>query len=96
MFLPDCWLQLHNNKPLVLEQERSNALVLEQERSNASVDTSNMPLVVYFTSHFDNRRAGVWLIKLTDWIVQRICSSGCDFGCILPIILSHILCYLIW
>jgi len=86
MFLPDCWLQLHNNKPLVLEQERSNA----------SVDTSNMPLVVYFTSDFDNRHAGVWLIKLTDWIVQRICSSGCDFGCILPIILSHILCYLIW
>jgi len=55
-----------------------------------------MPLVVYFTSDFDNRRAGVWLIKLTDWIVQRICSSGCDFGCILPIILSHILCYLMW
>jgi len=40
-------------------------------RPNASVDTSNMPLVVFFTSDFDNRRAGFWLIKLTDWIAQR-------------------------
>ena len=61
---PDCCLQLHNKKLLVLKTKT----VKEQERSNASVGTSNMPLVVCFTSDFDNRRAGVWLIKLTYWL----------------------------
>ena len=47
-------------------------------------------IVVYFTSDFDNRRARLWMIKLTDCTLQRwsddgktcICSSGCDFRCI--------------
>ena len=67
MFLPDCWLQLHDNKLLVSKA----TTVLEKERPNMSVDTSNMSLLVFFTSGFDNRRAGLWLQKLTDWIVQR-------------------------
>jgi len=67
MFSPDCWLQLHDNKLLVSK----TTTVLEKELPNTSVDTSNMSLVVFFTSDFDNRRAGLWLQKLTDWIVQR-------------------------
>jgi len=58
----DCWLQLHNNNLLVSK----TTTVLKQERPNASTDTSNIPLVVYFTSDIDNRRAGLWMIKLTD------------------------------
>jgi len=27
--------------------------------------------VFFFISDLDNKRAGLWLIKLTDWIVQR-------------------------
>ena len=59
MFLPECWLQFHNNKLLVSKI----TTVLEQERPNASVDTSNIPLVVYFTSGFDKRRARLWMIN---------------------------------
>ena len=59
MFLPECWLQFHNNKLLVSK----TTTVLEQERPNASVDTSNIPLVVYFTSGFDKRRARLWMIN---------------------------------
>ena len=70
MFPPDCCLQLHNKKLLVLKTKT----VKEQERSNASVDTSNISLVVFFTSDFDNRSAGLWLVKLTDWNVQRRCD----------------------
>jgi len=70
MFPPDCCLQLHNKKLLVLKTKT----VKEQERSNASVDTSNISLVVFFTSDFDNRSAGLWLVKLTEWIVQRRCD----------------------
>jgi len=84
MFLPDCWLQLHNNNLLV---SKTTIVLLEQERPNASVDTSNVPLVAYFTSGFHNRRARLWMIKLTDWTAQQwsdngrcICSSGGDFG----------------
>ena len=58
----DCWLQLHNNNLLVSKI----TTVLKQERPNASTDTSNIPLVVYFISDVDNRRAGLWMIKLTD------------------------------
>jgi len=53
MFLPECWLQFHNNKLLVSK----TTTVLEQERPNASVDTRYIPLVVYFTSDFDKRHA---------------------------------------
>ena len=69
--------------------QRDYTTVLEQEQPNASLDTSNIPLAVYFTSDFDNRRARLWMIKLTDWIVQRWSDDGktymlfsCDFGCI--------------
>jgi len=62
---------------------------LEQEQPNASLDIRNIPLVVYFTSDFDNRHAGLCMIKLKDWIVQRWSNDGktyllfsCDFGCI--------------
>jgi len=51
MFLPDCWLQFHNNKLLISK----TTTVLEQEQPNTSLDTSNKPLVVYFSSNFDNR-----------------------------------------
>ena len=62
---------------------------MEQEQLNASIDISNIPLMVYFTSDFNNRRAGLWMIKLTDWIAQRWSDDektymifNCDFGCI--------------
>jgi len=61
MFLPDCWLQLHNN--LLISKTTT---VLKQERPNASTDTSNNPLVVYSTSDIDNRHVRLWMIKLTD------------------------------
>jgi len=85
MFLPDFWLQFHNNKLLVSK----TTTVLEHEQLNTSIDTNNIPLVVYFTLDFDDRRAGLWMIKLTDWTVQR-CSDdektylifSFDFGCI--------------
>jgi len=54
MFLPDCWLQLHDNKLLISK----TTTVSEKERPDASVDTSNVSLVVFVTSDFDNRRAG--------------------------------------
>jgi len=66
MFLTDCWLQLHDNKLLI----PTTATVSEKERPDASVDINNMSLVVFFTSDFDNRSAGLRLKKLTDWIVQ--------------------------
>jgi len=69
MFLPDCWLRFHNNNLLV-------STVLEQECPNAPIDTSNIPLAYYFTSDFDNRRARLWTIKLTDWTVQRRSDDG--------------------
>jgi len=69
MFLLDCSLQFHNNKLLI-------STVLEQAQPNTSTDTSNIPLVVYFTSDFDNRRARLWMIKLTDWTVQRWSDDG--------------------
>jgi len=85
MFLPDCWLQCHNNKLRVSK----TTTVLEHEKPNTSIDTSDIPLVVYFTLDFDDRRAGLWMIKLTDWTVQ-LWSDGektylifsFDFGCI--------------
>ena len=97
MFLPDYWLQFHNNNMLVSK----TTTVLKQDRPSASIDTSNIPLVVYFNSDFDNRRAGLYLIKLTDWTLlynggltmeRRICSSGCDFGCIIS---NHILQHIV-
>jgi len=45
--------------------------VSEQEQPNTSLDTSIIPLVVYFNSDFDNRRPRSCIIKLTDWIVKR-------------------------
>jgi len=85
MFLPDCWLQFHNNKLLLSK----TTTVLEQEQLYTSIDISNIPLVVYFTSDFDNRRVGLWMIKLTDWTVQRWFDDektymifSCNFGCI--------------
>jgi len=63
----DCWLQFHNNKLLISK----NTTASEQERPNASIDASKKSLVVFFTSDFDNGRAGLWLIKLTDWNLQR-------------------------
>ena len=72
MFPPDCWLQVHNNMLLASK----TTTVLEQERPNRSIDTSIIPLVVYFTSNFDNRRTGLWIIKLTDWTVQRWSDDG--------------------
>jgi len=71
VFLPDFWLQFHN-KLLVSK----TTTVLEQEQPHASLDIRNIPLVVYFTSDFDNRRAGLCMIKLTDWIVQRRSDDG--------------------
>jgi len=80
MFLPDCWLQFLVSK---------TTTVVEHEQLNTSIDTSNIPLVVYFTSDFDDRRAGLRMIKLTDWTVQRWPDDemtylifSCDFGCI--------------
>jgi len=85
MFLPDCWLQFPNNKLLVSK----TTTVLEHEQLNTSMDTSNIPLVVYFTLDFDDRCAGLWMIKLTDWAVQRWSDDektylifSFDFGCI--------------
>ena len=49
------------------------ATVLEQERANASIDTGNIPLVIFFTWDFDNRGVGLWMMKLIDWIVK--CAS---------------------
>jgi len=72
MFPPDCWLQVHNNMLLASK----TTTVLEQERPNRSIDTSIIPLVVYFTSNFDTRRTGLWIIKLTDWTVQRWSDDG--------------------
>jgi len=46
------------------------ATVSEQERPNASIDTSSIPLVIFFTSDFDNRRAEFWMMKLTGLIIQ--------------------------
>jgi len=51
--------------------------VLKQDRPSATIDTSNIPLVVYFTADFNNRRARLWMT-----MERRIRSSGCDFGCI--------------
>jgi len=62
MFLPDCLLQLHNNN--LCWYQTTN--VSKQERPNSSTDTSNIPLVVYFTSDIDNRHAGLWMIKLRE------------------------------
>jgi len=49
----------------------------------------HIPLVVYFPSDFDDRRAGSWMIKLTDCTLQRWSDDentylifSCDFGCI--------------
>jgi len=55
--LPDRWLQLHNTTDNLLVSKITT--VLKQERPNASIDASNIPLVVYFTSDIDNRRAGL-------------------------------------
>jgi len=55
MFLSDWWLHLHDNKLLVSK----TTTVLERERPSASVDANNMSLVVFFTSYFNNRRAGL-------------------------------------
>ena len=52
-----CWLQLHNTSDNLLASKTTTAL--KQERPNASVDTSNVPLVVYFTSDIDNSLAGL-------------------------------------
>ena len=65
------------------------ATVSEQERPNASIDTS-IPLVIFFTSDFDNRRAEFWMMNWQVWLYncttavwQRrgvVWSSGRDFG----------------
>ena len=56
-----------NNKLLI----SNNTTASEQEQPNASIDTSNIPLVVFFTSDLNNGHAGLWLMKLTDWIAQQ-------------------------
>jgi len=76
--LPDCWLQRHNTSDkLLVSKTRS---VLKQEWPNVSTDTSNILLVVYFTSDTDNKRAGLWMMKLTDSLqslhVQRWSDDG--------------------
>jgi len=73
MFLPDCWLQFHNNNNLLLSKTTT---VLKQDRPSASIDTSDIPLVVYFTSDLDNRRARLWMIKLTHWTMQQWSDDG--------------------
>jgi len=50
MILHDCWLELHDNKLLVSK----TTTALEKDRPNTFVDLSNMSLVVFFTSAFDN------------------------------------------
>jgi len=80
--------------------------VLEHEQLNTSIDTSNIPLVVYFTSDFDDRRAEMRMIELTDWTVQRLSDDektyvifSCNFGCIhcqSYFIFCNILWYLNW
>ena len=84
MFLPDCWLQFHNNNNLLVSKTTT---VLKQDRRSALIDTSDIALVVYFTSEFDNRRARLWMIQIGLYnggltMERRICSSGCYFGCI--------------
>jgi len=55
--LPDCWLQRHNTSDNLLVSKTTS--VLKQERPNVLTDTSNILVVVYFTSDTDNRRAGL-------------------------------------
>jgi len=56
-YLPDYWLQRHNTSDNLLVSKTTS--VLNQERPNVSTDTSNILLVVYFTSDADNKRAGL-------------------------------------
>jgi len=101
MFLPDCWLQFHNNNNLLVSKTTT---VLKQDRPSASIDTSDIPLVVYFTSDFDNRRARLWMIKLTDWTLQQWFDDGKTYLLFrlrrrmhtLLIIFCNILWYLNW
>jgi len=62
--LPDCWLKRHNTSDNLLVSKTTS--VLKQERPNVLTDTSNILLVIYFISDTDNRRAGLWMMKLTD------------------------------
>jgi len=60
--------------------------------------------MVYYTSDFDNGRARLWMIKLTDWTLQRWSDDGKTYLLLrlrlrmhtLPIIFCNILWYLIW
>ena len=101
MFLPECWLQFHNNKLLVSK----TTTVLEQERPNASVDTSNIPLVVYFTSGFDKRRARLWMINHNNRLDSTTVDGDGETYLLfrlrlrmhtLPVIFCNILWYLNW
>jgi len=47
MFLPDCWLQFHNNNNLLVSKTTT---VLKQDRPSASIDTSDMLHRLWFTS----------------------------------------------
>jgi len=70
-FTPSCPPTFYNKfAPMLV------STALEQEWPNASIDTSNIPLVFYFNSDFDNRHARFWMIKLTDRTVQRRSDDG--------------------
>jgi len=102
MFLPDCWLQFHNNNNNLLVSKTTP--VSKQDRPSASIYTNDIPLVIYFTSDFDNRRARLWIIKLTGWTLQRWSDDGKTYLLFtlrlrmhtLPIIFCNILWYLNW
>jgi len=51
---------------------------LKRKRPNVSIDTSNILLVVYFSSDFDSRRARLWMTKLTGWTVRKRSGDGKD------------------
>jgi len=103
MFLPNCWLQFHNDNNNNLLVSKAT-VVLKQDRPSGSIYTSDIPLMIYFTSNFDNRRARLWLIKLTDWTLQRWSDDGKMYLLFrlrlrmhtLPIIFCNILRYLNW
>jgi len=101
MFLPECWLQFHNNKLLVSK----TTTVLEQERPNASVDTSNIPLVVHFTSGFGKRRARLWMINHSNRLDSTTVDDDGETYLLfrlrlrmhtLPVIFCNILWHLSW
>jgi len=49
--------------------------LFDKERPNESIDMSNTACV-FFISAFDNRRAGLWVIKLKDWNAQAWSDDG--------------------